>query len=153
MMDANLTSEDRALLQAARAAARGAYCPYSGFPVGAAVQTELGIITGCNVENASYGLACCAERVALFAAVAQGARRLSTLAVACIEAAADAQPGSRMPCGACRQVIAEMMRPEDRVLVDGVGVWRVGDLLPLAFELGHRPFLDSPVETGRETLT
>jgi cytidine deaminase len=149
-MMAETKPEDQALLQAAREAARRAYCPYSRFPVGAAVQTEIGVITGCNVENASYGLACCAERVALFAAVACGARRFAQLAVACIAAEPTASAGSRMPCGACRQVIAELMQPEAHVLIDGVGTWRVEDLLPLAFELDRRPFLDSPAVSGPE---
>lgn len=145
-----LTPADQELLEAARNAAERAYCPYSGFPVGAAVRSDLGIVVGCNVENASYGLACCAERVALFAAIARGARRLSALAVACIAAGADAAPGSRMPCGACRQVIAELMRPEDAVIIDGVGKQRVVDLLPRAFELDQKPFLDRAADAEPE---
>lgn len=86
-----------ALADAARAAS---YSPYSHYPVGAAVQTESGeVFTGCNVENASYGLTVCAERVAVFNAVAAGHRTLV--------AAAIVTPSRGAPCGACRQVLAE----------------------------------------------
>ena len=136
----------QALLARARDAAQGAYCPYSSFPVGAAVLTDIGVVTGCNIENASYGLALCAERVALFAAVAQGARRITQLAVACIRADPERPPGGRMPCGACRQVMAELMAPEAIVLIDGVGAMRVMDLLPSAFQLEQTPFLSGRLE-------
>ncbi|QEY31278.1 cytidine deaminase [Synechococcus sp. RSCCF101] len=123
------------LIEAARAAARRAHCPYSHFAVGAAVRCRDGtVLPGCNVENASYGLCLCAERVALSAAVAAG-REPVELAVCCASAGADAPAGSRMPCGACRQVMAELMPPESRVHVDGVGVFRVSDLMPEPFRL------------------
>jgi cytidine deaminase len=137
----DLTDRERALLEQAREAAKAAYCPYSNFPVGAAAETDRGVFVGCNVENASYGLAICAERVALFTAIAAGARRITQLAVSCIAAGPGDPPGSRMPCGACRQVIAEFMTPESVVIVDGAGVWRVADLLPEAFQLTEQPFL------------
>jgi cytidine deaminase len=90
------------LLSAAWQVRENAYAPYSGFPVGAAVLDEDGrIFTGCNVENISFGLTLCAERVAVFAAVAAGARRFKALAVV----SDSRQPIS--PCGACRQVLAE----------------------------------------------
>ena len=90
------------LLAAAREAAGGAYAPYSGFPVGAAVLTADGtVITGCNVENASYGLTVCAERVAVFAAAAAGHRELRAVAVVAPRAL------GATPCGACRQVLNE----------------------------------------------
>ena len=124
-----------ALLGAARAAAAGAYAPYSHFRVGAAVETTKGIFTGANVENASYGLCLCAERTALAAAVTAGAREILTIAVACIDAPADATAGERMPCGACRQWIVELA-PKAVVLVDGVGrVFTAAELLPAAFSL------------------
>lgn len=87
---------------AARGAAGRAYAPYSRFPVGAAVLAADGsIYTGCNVENASYGLTVCAERIAIFNAVAQGARAIAAIAVY------TPTPGPTMPCGACRQVLRE----------------------------------------------
>jgi cytidine deaminase len=134
------------LLERAREAGANAYCPYSDFPVGAAVETERGVFVGCNVENASYGLAICAERVALFTAVAAGAKRMTRLAVSCLRPAPDSPPEERMPCGACRQVIAEFMLPESEVLVDGAGVWRVADLLPTAFRLADPPFFAADSE-------
>ena len=78
-----------------------AYAPYSRFPVGAVVETEVGVFEGVNVENASYGLTICAERIAIGAAVTAGAREVRTVAVA----STSSPPAS--PCGACRQVIAE----------------------------------------------
>lgn len=138
------------LLETARAAAARAYCPYSAFPVGAAVETDLGRFVGCNIENASYGLAVCAERVAIFAAIAAGVKRIDHLAVSCIKADDSDPPGSRMPCGACRQVIAEFLAPDALVTVDGAGVWRVEDLLPAAFQLQTNPFLDSCPPSSEE---
>jgi cytidine deaminase len=134
-----LTVDDGSLLERARAAAGAAYCPYSDFPVGAAVETEQGIFSGCNVENASYSLGQCAERVAIQSAIAAGARRLIRLAVSCVRARDSDPPGSRMPCGACRQVIAEHMDPAAEIVVDGSGAWRVEELLPAAFRLRGGP--------------
>lgn len=100
MPRAPLHSEDDRLLRAARAARRRAYAPYSHFPVGAAVLASDGsIYAGANVENVSFGLTQCAERVAIQSAVAAGRRRLRTLAVAGRDGIS--------PCGACRQVMAE----------------------------------------------
>lgn len=89
------------LKRAAKAAAAKAYAPYSRFHVGAAIWTDKGLFTGANVENASYGLTNCAERTAIFAAVAAGARRLRCVVVY------TATPAATAPCGACRQVIYE----------------------------------------------
>ena len=138
--------DNEAFLECAREAAKEAYCPYSGFPVGAAVESEIGVTLGGNIENASYGLAVCAERVALFSAIAQGAKRFRRLSVSCIKAGANDPPGSRMPCGACRQVIAEFMPQDALVLIDGVGTMTVAELLPNAFQLSENPFL-----TNRES--
>ena len=92
----------RRLEKAARAAARASYSPYSKFPVGAAVLTGSGkIFTGCNVENASYGLCNCAERTAIFTATAAGERKLKAVVVYTPTKTATS------PCGACRQVINE----------------------------------------------
>ena len=90
------------LCEAALAARERAYVPYSGFKVGAAVKTEAGrIFSGCNVENASFGLTNCAERTAIFKAVSEGEQQIKTIAVV----ADTEKPVS--PCGACRQVMAE----------------------------------------------
>jgi cytidine deaminase len=126
-------NEDANLLEAARQAALVAYAPYSHFRVGAAILCEFGIITGCNVENASFGLSICAERAAVFAAVARGARRITRVALACIDATADMPIATRMPCGACRQVLAEFAGPETPIFVDTVGIMTLGALLPEPF--------------------
>jgi len=118
------------LVEAARAAQEHAYCPYSHYRVGAALETEDGVLfTGSNVENASYGLTICAERSAVFTAVSAGARRFRRIVVA-----TDSEPPGP-PCGACRQVLAEF-GPE--LEVESVGPsqskrWRIRDLLPDAF--------------------
>ncbi len=92
----------RRLEKAARLAAKKAYAPYSRFRVGAAVLTGTGkIFTGCNVENASYGLCNCAERTAIFTAVAAGEKEIAAIAVY------TPTPATTPPCGACRQVINE----------------------------------------------
>lgn len=95
--------------RAAKAAAAKAYAPYSRFRVGAAIWTDKGLFTGTNVENASYGLTNCAERTAIFAAAAAGARKLTCVVVY------TPTKGATAPCGACRQVIYEF-GPEARVL-------------------------------------
>ena len=125
--------ETGALLAAAREAAERAYVPYSQFPVGAALLTADGtIVTGCNIENASYGLTVCAERVALFAAVASGHRAVRAVAVAAPRAL------GTTPCGACRQVLNEFA-PRDRDLTvvvegaDGPDVTTLAALLPRSF--------------------
>ena len=133
-----MTSEKReGLLGRARQAAERAFAPYSRFPVGAAVEDAEGrVFEGCNVESASYGLSLCAERVALFSALAQGAARpFRALALTCPAASPEEGAGGRMPCGACRQVMAEHLSPEAEVEVDGVGTFDMKGLLPVAFRL------------------
>jgi cytidine deaminase len=126
-----MTEPDVELLDAARATAANAHAPYSRFAVGAALRTADGsVYLGVNVENASYGLTSCAERNAVFAAVAAGHREFAAIAV---HADADSAP----PCGACRQVLAEFA-PELRVirLRDGAAVVSsLSDLLPERFTL------------------
>ena len=123
-----------ALIDAALAARQQAYAPYSKFQVGAAVLTASGeIFAGCNIENASYGLTNCAERTAVFAAVAAGQHRFLGLALA--------STGAAPPCGACRQVLAEFCQDLPIALVDGSGAERsrrkttLAGLLPDRFEL------------------
>jgi cytidine deaminase len=92
------------------------------------------VVAGCNVENASYGLCICAERVAIFSAVASGASRIRGLAVSCGEGDPQ-EPGTQMPCGSCRQVMAEFADEDLPITVDGVGEFRLRDLLPSPFRL------------------
>jgi cytidine deaminase len=121
----------KTLTDAARAASQNAYCPYSKFRVGAAVLTEEGAIySGCNVENASYGLTICAERNAVFQAASRGHRRILAVAVYTPTASPTA------PCGACRQVINEFGPDADIISVcDGPGTIqaKLSELLPQAF--------------------
>ena len=121
------------LEEAARRSCGGAHAPYSGFMLGAAVAAQDGSIHGgCNVENASYGLTSCAERNALSAARAAGSRDFSALLIYAA--------GEKLfqPCGACRQVMAELM-PPDAVVISccdsGEQQWTVAELLPDAFFL------------------
>ena len=137
-MDAPKPPIDRqALLGAAAAAALNAHAPYSRFRVGAAVFTERDtVITGCNVENASYGLCLCAERAALAGAVAQGARNIRAIAVACIDAEPKLGIEGRTPCGSCRQWLLELA-PNAEVHIQGVEeVFKPQALLPHGFTLG-----------------
>lgn len=123
------------LLEAARAASRSAYCPYSKFHVGAAILAGGRVFTGANIENASYGLTVCAERTAAFAAVLAAAGPIEAIAVACVDAPEGSDPGTLMPCGACRQVLAEFAGPETPLAVDRVGVFRLEELMPRPFRL------------------
>jgi cytidine deaminase len=108
--------------------------PYSNFPVGAAVVADDGqIYDGCNIESASYGLTCCAERVGMFNAIAHGAKPVG-LAVTCLKGDL-ADPNSLTPCGACRQVMLDLMGAEAPVIIDRLGEFTVGDLLPKGFQL------------------
>jgi len=121
------------LLNLARAAREMAYAPYSGFPVGAALLTARGqVYKGCNVENASYGLTICAERVALFKAVSEGERDFAALAVVA------GTEKHCVPCGACLQVLAEFNPQLTVFMGNSRGEYRekrVADLLPVIFTL------------------
>lgn len=128
----------RQLVRAAARARLRAVAPYSNFKVGAALMTADGeVVTGANVESASYGLTCCAERVALFNALTQGEKNFVGLAVVA------RTPGGPMPCGACRQLLAEYA-PKARLWVadsralDSAREFSVGELLPGAFRLKRR---------------
>jgi cytidine deaminase len=120
---------------AARVARRSAYAPYSRFRVGAAVLAGGRLFAGCNVENVSYGLTTCAERVAVGTAVAAGERALEGVAVA------SGTVPPTPPCGMCLQTLAEFAGPDLPVLLLGARGARVettlGALLPLAFRRGH----------------
>ena len=111
---------DTELIAAATNAASFAYCPYSKFRVGAAIVADGRVFCGCNVENASLGLTICAERAAIFAAVAAGCKSLSAVAISCPDAPSTSDISPHMPCGACRQVMAEFGDDETRVLVGGL---------------------------------
>lgn len=119
------------LLARAQQVRERAYAPYSKYQVGAAVLGASGkIYTGCNVENASYGLTVCAERNAIFKAVSEGERDFTAIAVV------TANGGS--PCGACRQVIYEFLQPDAPVVLgdatlENVTEFTVGQLLPDGF--------------------
>jgi cytidine deaminase len=126
-----LTDEQQAqLIQAALEARRWAYAPYSKYPVGAALLTTSGrIYEGVNVENAAYPTGMCAERVAVFKAVAEGERQFEAVAVV--------TNNGGSPCGACRQVLAEFGLDTVVLIADAEGKLRqrtsVGELLPGAF--------------------
>jgi len=134
MAEGSCRKED--LIALALEARKKAYVPYSHFPVGAALLAESGqVYTGCNVENASYGLSICAERVALFKAVAAGERQFEAIAVVTETMAT--------PCGSCRQVLAEFGEGELQIIVaDPEGqmeIYTLGELLPASFTAQHLP--------------
>ncbi len=141
------------LVRAALRARRNAVAPYSGFPVGAALLTAEGaVVTGANIESASYGLSCCAERVALFNALSQGHRRFLAMAVVA------AHPGGPLPCGACRQLLAEHA-PQAVVLVADarrpavVRRFTVAGLLPAPFREFERSPAPPPARGRRRKKT
>ena len=138
MTKADLSANLKRLLLSSRKAARSSYSPYSAFPVGAAVLGADGrTYSGCNVENASYGLSICAERNAIFQAVAAGNRRIQAIAMTCLKGDTK-QPDTLMPCGACRQVMVEFMDRDAPVLVDGLRTFTLRQLFPLAFRIRSR---------------
>jgi cytidine deaminase len=132
----NRTPEE--LVEQARAAREHAHAPYSKFRVGAALETRAGrVFTGCNVENSSYGLSICAERVALFKAISEGEREFTRIAVI-------ADTPERMPvrpCGACRQVISDLMGAEAEVVMSNLRgeleTHQVKELLPAPFDRNY----------------
>ena len=126
-----MPDKDR-LVAAARAARENAVARFSGFKVGAALETADGsIVTGCNVENATYGLTVCAERVAMFKALSEGHRAFKSVAV--VADTTDPTP----PCGACRQILWEFGGDLEVFLAnltEHKGTFRMKDLLPLPFD-------------------
>ena len=140
MIDTTLPDREQ-LLAAARAAAEHAWAPYSHFRVGAAVVVETPegprVITGANIENASYGLTLCAERAALASACQLGPTGERPRVTAVAITGLDAQPGECMPCGACRQWLAELA-PDADYYVEGVSeTLHLDDVLPRRFTLNH----------------
>jgi cytidine deaminase len=130
----NSSKQNQRLLREARKAMKHAYAPYSHFRVGAAFLSTKGeLFSGCNVENASYGLSNCAERTAIFAAVAQSGPGLNIRAIAVV----NDQGVPCSPCGACRQVIYEF-GPDATVFFKSAKGWKeshITELLPEGFRL------------------
>jgi cytidine deaminase len=120
------------LVGAARRGREFAHAPFSRFKVGAALEAEDGtIITGCNIENATYGLTICAERVAVFKALSEGHRAFRRIAI--VADASEPTP----PCGACRQILWEFCGNLEVILAnltEETGQYRLADLLPLPFD-------------------
>src|SRR3954451_17927120 len=144
-----MSSDAATLFDAARAARLHAHAPFSRFLVGAALETEDGLLVmGCNVENATYGLTVCAERVALFKAISEGHRRFRRIAIV----ADTASPTP--PCGACRQLLWEYAGDIELILANlerETGRYRMGQLLAVPFDAG---VLTSPAggESARSTF-
>jgi cytidine deaminase len=136
MVNTDRLDEFNALLDMAKDALHSAHAPYSRFPVGAAVMTMDGkMYGGCNIENASYGLTVCAERVAIFSAVADGNR--SSIQTLLLYTPTDR---TYTPCGACRQVLAEFAAKEDCMVIccsdsSETPSYRFSELFPKAFAI------------------
>ncbi|XP_025199764.1 cytidine deaminase-like [Melanaphis sacchari] len=132
-----LTSEDQLLISMCALARERAYVPYSNFKVGAALRCDDGtIFSGCNVENASYGLSICAERTVIVKAVSEGKTKFTKIAIAGLN-----KNQFVPPCGACRQVLSEFNNPNNDMIVylyqpngTNVVVTSVSELLPLNFK-------------------
>jgi cytidine deaminase len=125
------------LLKAAKEARLRAHAPFSHFLVGAALEAEDGkVITGCNIENASYGLTICAERVAVFKAISEGYRKFTRIVIV-------AESESMIvPCGACRQILWEFcgdieVHVSNRPDSDGASSFRLRDFFPMPFDAGN----------------
>lgn len=123
----NLTDQKIELIEQARLAQKNTYNPYSKFSVGAALLTKDGkIFTGCNVENVSYGLTICAERVAVFKAISEGHKEFVAIAIS------TSSEKPTFPCGACRQVLSEFGNLEIYLENDNKN-YTISDLLPFSF--------------------
>ncbi len=123
--------EERKLISAAKRTMKNAYAPYSNFCVGAALMTSSGkIYTGCNIENASFGLTVCAERVALFKALSEGERRFKAIAIV-------ASKNPAYPCGACRQALYEFAKNLKVIIIKNGRIKKIklNNLLPRGFSL------------------
>ena len=127
------TDYKNTLMEAAKEARKNSYSPYSGHAVGAALLCKDGkIYGGCNVENAAYGPTCCAERVALFSAIADGEQEFAAIAVV-------GNAPRCMPCGVCRQVLSEFCSEEFEIIVEEkngeIKSFTQKELLPFSFKL------------------
>jgi cytidine deaminase len=122
----------RELAKAAQKAKLNAYAPFSNFRVGTALLADDGtIFSGCNIENSSYGLTICAERVAIFNAISSGASQFTAMAIVSDD------PGFTPPCGACRQVLSDLAGDIDFIMMDSkeqFKVLKLKSLLPFAFD-------------------
>ena len=134
-----MTPEQTELLISAKKAAECAYAPYSNFNVGAAVLTENGVFTGANIENASTNLGICAERVAMAHARMKGGKKIIGIAVNCIDAPRDTngriEENLALPCGGCRQWMAELAPDAWLVTNASDRIYTLPDLLPTPFFL------------------
>ena len=129
---------DSELYKAAEKAREFSYCPYSGFAVGAALETKDGeVFTGCNIENSSFGVTNCAERTALFKAVSEGKTSFAKIAVC--GGKKGEKPVFCTPCGVCRQALSEFCGEDFRIILfdeaDGVKAFTLPELLPFSFGL------------------
>ena len=128
-----ITVDNKELLMTAKEAMNNAYAPYSKFKVGAAILTDSGVFTGCNVENASYGATICAERTAAVKAVSEGVVKFNKIAIVSSEGR------FTYPCGMCRQFLSEFMTEDAVVIVedieDGIKEIKFSDILPYSFSL------------------
>ena len=128
---------DKELMELAKKAGNNSYSPYSHFKVGAALLAKDGrVFCGCNVENVSFGAANCAERTAVFTAVAQGCREFEKIAISGMREGEDYR--RTMPCGICRQVLCEFCDASFEVITENGGELcktTLSELLPFAFEL------------------
>ncbi len=121
------------LLKAAVTASKNSHSPYSGFSVGAALLCKNGkVYCGCNIENASYPLGVCAERTAIFSAVAKGEREFEAIAI--VGSSDDDFTKPCFPCGSCRQVMSEFCSDDFKIVLSDK-VLTLGELLPYAFRL------------------
>ncbi|RZF43402.1 hypothetical protein LSTR_LSTR001663 [Laodelphax striatellus] len=134
----SICHEEKELIRASVDARKNSYSPFSNFAVGAALKCEDGtIITGCNVENSSYGLSICAERSAIVKAVSDGYRKFTSIAVC----ASPVNDISTAPCGACRQFISEFSTKKDIIIyltgpdMKKIVVTSIRELLPFSFHL------------------
>lgn len=127
--------EKEKLCDMAKQVAFNSYSPYSNFRVGVAVLGDKGIYVGVNVENASLGLTICAERIAIASAISNGDTNIHAIAIACIDASDGGELSSKLPCGACRQWIAELA-PKAHIIICGVEqIFSLSDFLPMPFQL------------------